>query len=222
MPAGYYNRTIAPVPNRRPAVRSRLPPVEAAGARGDGAYLKSRRTWRHAASTRASAGATLPACSRPAYTHGFRPAPTNNSRATRAAHCPQAGPRQSERGSALFHLQRAVAGGGHHLSLVHGSDTRRAYVKHARVHHLQQVEELLLTLRKIRFENGHTVVVQFTAREPILPPWWPALQLIRVVALDEFRARGNGIFDHHVLPFRTGDRQPHGDDVSGRHGASQR
>src|ERR1017187_5292244 len=222
MPAGYYNRTIAPVPNRRPAVRSRLPPVEAAGASGAGAYLKSRRTWRHATSTRASAGAAPPARSRPTWRRGFRPAPANNSRAIAGARCPQAEPPQSERGSALFDLQRAVTGGGHHLSLVHGSDTRRAYVKHARVHHLQQVEELLLALRKKCLENGHAIVVQFTAREPILPPWRPAFQLILVVALNEFRARGNGVFDHHILPFRTRDRQPHGDDVSRRHGASQR
>src|SRR5271157_4736233 len=140
---------------------------------------RSRRTLPHAASTPATRSPPPLPDSRPATARCSRRLPASSRPAPSAAHCPQAASPLSDHTCASLHLQLAALAGRHHPGLIHGPHSRRTHLERSRVHHLQQVEELLLPLRKVSLEQRHAIVVQLAAREIVSPPWRPALQLVQ-------------------------------------------
>src|ERR1019366_6067795 len=91
-----------------------------------------------------------------------------------------------------FDLQAARFGRRHDAGVIHRLHTRGTYLEDSRIDHLEQIEILLLALREVSLKNGHAIVVQFAAREEVLPPGRARPQLIGGVAFDELGAGWNG------------------------------
>ena len=75
--------------------------------------------------------------------------------------------------------------------------------------------EAPLPARKRRRKHRRTVVVEFALRVVELPPRWLLLEFVEILLLDEFKPRGNRVFDLQVLLLLGGvDGQADDDDIA--------
>ena len=95
-------------------------------------------------------------------------------------------------------------------------------MEQAGIYHFQQIEILLLILVKVCLEDGHSVIMQLPAREPIAPPGRFVVDVIKIVPLNKLGARWNRIFHQQVFPGGSRDGKAHSDGVALRNRSLQR
>src|SRR5271154_3958243 len=103
--------------------------------------------------------------------------------------------RERFQSAALFHLNRGRVGGRLDRRLIHRLNHRGAHIEFSGIHDFQKIEVLVMAPEEIRLKESRAVIVQFAADVPALPPGRLACEFIEIIARDEFRTGGEGVFD---------------------------